>query len=81
MRLIDANDKYYPVLRGVASTLDLFASGYRGRKLYKNVILKRSALEAFQRDRDALRADWIVVGNDLLNAINEVGRDVQKKST
>ncbi len=76
MRLINANDKYYPTLRGIASTLDLYGSGNIG--FYRKAIFGRSDLKAFQIDRDAIRSDWIVVGKDLFNAIDKVSKDVKK---
>lgn len=33
--------------------------------------------EAFASDAEALRGDWIAVGNDLRKAMHEIGREIE----
>jgi len=59
----EANAKRHAFLKGFASAFDITGQ----------TLLERPNLQAgFQRDAEALRGDWIMVGNDLRKAMDTV---------
>jgi hypothetical protein len=60
------NFKLPTFLRGFASTFDI-----TGQTLLDIPDFKTG----FQRDADALRGDWILVGNDIRNSMNQYAHE------